>query len=72
MVLSVHKQQKNRILPTLSLPEMPPNDVEREAEGKRVMLVQALTDWLEIYQTGRDVNSVLTAEHNPRNIHKSY
>jgi hypothetical protein len=54
--------KKNRISPTLSFPEMLPNYVvdeitararnEQEAEDKREMRVEALPDWLEIYQKG--------------------
>jgi hypothetical protein len=54
--------KRNRISPTLSMPGMLPNFVvdlisdlareEREAEEKREMRVEALTDWLEIYQKG--------------------
>ncbi len=54
--------KKNRISPTLSFPEMLPNYVvdeinarargEQEAEEKREMRVEALPDWLEIYQKG--------------------
>jgi hypothetical protein len=55
-------RKKNRILPTLSFPEMLPNFVvdaitalargEQEAEEKLEMRVEALPDWLEIYQKG--------------------
>ena len=59
-VRDAHK--KNRISTTLSFPEMLPHSVvdaisalareEQEAEEKREMRVEALPDWLEIYQTG--------------------
>jgi hypothetical protein len=52
--------KKNQISPMLSFPEMLPNYVvdaitalargEQEAEMKREMRVEALPDWLEIYQ----------------------
>jgi hypothetical protein len=55
-------RKMNRISSTLSFPEMLPNYVvdaiaarargEQEAEEKREMRVEALPDWLEIYQTG--------------------
>jgi len=43
---------KNRISPTLSMPGMLPNYVVGAISEKREMRVEALPDWLEIYQKG--------------------
>ena len=88
--------KKNRLSPTLTFPEMLPHSVvnaisvqarsEQEAEERREMRVEALPDWLEVYQLAgaavyrtlrrilpdRMIPSMYQIDHNKETLAQKY